>query len=151
MSKRNQLMGLARLGALALLAVAGITLTAIPSAASDAITLSQLAGSWQIALYGNTGCGATSMLVNVTLSASGSGSATTTYHSGCGDNTASGLPFTITTLNANGSGTAGLSCGSGCGWVFNIQVSSQKDVFNLVDVDPSNPGNYVQGTAIKQE
>jgi hypothetical protein len=149
MRKRNQLMGLARLAALALVAVAGATLTAIPSEANNGIILSQLAGPWQIALYGNTGCGATSMLVNVTLSASGSGSATTTYHSGCGDNTASGLPFTITALETNGSGTANLSCGNGCGWNFNIQVSAQKDVFK-VDIDPNNPGNYVQGTAIKQ-
>jgi hypothetical protein len=136
MRKRHPLIAPLRLVALALLAVAGITLTAIPSAAAGGITLSELAGNWQITLYGNTGCGA--------------GSATTTYHSGCGDNTASGLPFTIESLASNGSGTANLSCGSGCGWNFNIQVNSQKDVFNLVDVSPANPGNYVQGTAIKQ-
>jgi hypothetical protein len=90
------------------------------------------------------------MLVNVTLNASGSGSATTTYHSGCGDNTASGLPFTIASLTANGSGKANLSCGTDCGWNFSIQVSALHEMFNLVDVDPANPGNYVEGTAVRQ-
>jgi len=31
------------------------------------ITVPELAGSWQMTLIGNTGCGITSMLVNVTL------------------------------------------------------------------------------------
>jgi len=54
-------------------------------------------------------------------------------------------------LSPNGSNIAGLTCGEGCGWQFNIQVAPNLEVFNLVDVDPANPNNYVKGTAIRQE
>jgi hypothetical protein len=50
----------------------------------------------------------------------------------------------------NGSGTAGLSCGTACGWALNIQVSPDRSIFNVVDVSPSSPGNYLQGVAIHQ-
>lgn len=115
-----------------------------------------LAGSWQAALvYSNTGCGPASGLVNFTLDATGStNSATLVFHSGagpgCGDTT-SMQTFTIQTLNSDGSGTANLSCGAGCGWEFNIQVDRHRSTFNLVDVDPANPGNFVAGTAIRQQ
>jgi len=83
------------------------------------------------------------------LNANGSGTANATYHSaGCGDGTARGLPITITSLNSNGSGTANLSCGTGCGFNFSIQVAPDRFTFNLVDV--SDPGNYLEGTAIHQ-
>jgi hypothetical protein len=72
------------------------------------------------------------------------------HTSGCGDIKSTGVPFVIQSLNANGSGTANLSCGSGCGWEFNIQVNHDSTIFNLVDVDPNNPGNYFEGTAIRQ-
>ena len=114
-----------------------------------AITVAQLAGPWQIAVVGNTGCGVSSLLFTGTLNASGTATGTLTGSSaGCGPGSST-QTFTITSLSSNGSGTAGLTCGSGCGWTFSIQVSPNKQVFNLVDVtDPA--GNILAGTAVKQ-
>ncbi len=150
--RKPQLARLAFLVALTLVTLVSVVASAAAEGGKTrpASTLASLEGPWQITLIGNTGCGFTSMLVNVTLNSEGSGSATTTYHSGCGDNTQNSLPFAVQTLNANGSGTANLSCGSGCGWEFNIQVSKNGQIFNLVDVYPENPDNYVEGTAIRQ-
>jgi hypothetical protein len=78
------------------------------------------------------------------------GTATIVSHSQCGDTTTSGLDFNVNSLNANGKGTAGLSCGAGCGWVLTIQVSKNAQVFNLADVEPTNPNNFMAGTAIHQ-
>jgi hypothetical protein len=115
------------------------------------IKLSHLKGPWQMTLTGNTSCGISTNLLNFTLNSKGSGSATMLSHtSGCGDIESTGVPFLIESLNSNGSGTANLSCGSGCGWEFNIQVNHDGTIFNLVDVDPNNPGNYFEGTAIRQ-
>lgn len=150
---------------LVLLSVMCLALLAIPMAKraraahgheGDAIKIRDLAGPWQAALvYSNTGCGPASGLVNFTLDSNGSThSATLVFHSGfgpgCGDSTST-QTFTIQTLNPDGSGTANLSCGSGCGWEFTIQVDRHRSIFNLVDVDPMNPGNFVAGTAIRQE
>jgi hypothetical protein len=131
-----------------------------PSAAADgaavvpstAITRAQLQGHWAATVVGNTGCGLTSMYVTFVLNsaAHGNGTATIVAHGQCGDTTTSGLSFNVTSLNANGKGTAGLTCGAGCGWVLNIQVSKSAQVFNLVDVEPTNPNNYIAGTAIHQ-
>ncbi len=112
-----------------------------------ATQLGQLAGPWQITLAGYTGCGETTLLVNVTLDSSGAGMATYHGHSGCGDDRKR-VPFAINSLNPNGSGTAGLSCGSGCGWNFAIQVDRFGSIFNLVDVTDSN--NYLEGIAVRQ-
>ncbi len=113
------------------------------------ITIASLAGPWQMAIVGNAGCGATSLLFTGTLNSSGEATGTLTASSGCGVNDSSTETFTIKSLNANGSGTANLTCGVGCGWNFSIQVSTNKQVFNLVDVtDPV--ANYLAGTAIKQ-
>jgi hypothetical protein len=138
-------------GALALLLVA--TVAFVPASAQDtkvnpAITVAQLAGPWQIAVVGNTGCGQTSLLFTGTLNAGGQSTGTLIGSSGCGpsDNTQT---FTINSLNADGSGTAGLSCGDDCGWNFTIQVSPNKQVINLVDVTDGD-GNYLAGTAVKQ-
>ncbi len=60
------------------------------------------------------------------------------------------LTFTIQSLSANGSGTAFLSCGTGCGWNLNIQVAHNGQMFNMVDVTTGNPGNFVEGSAIRQ-
>ena len=137
----------------------GITIVAgvIPSAANDqeneqGSAISRLAGNWQLTIFGVTGCGFSSSLVKVTLDASGKGSAVSTYHtSGCGDIPPSGTtPFQIQSLKSDGSGTANLSCGPDCGWNLIIQVAPNREVFNLVDVDPVNPGNYIQGTAVRQ-
>lgn len=115
-------------------------------------TRSALAGKWVATIVGNTGCGFGTMYVTFTLNSAGSGSGTATIvgHAQCGDGTTSGLDFNITSLNANGSGTANLSCGAGCGWDLNIEVARNNQVFNLVDVSPANPNNYIEGTAIKQ-
>jgi hypothetical protein len=110
------------------------------------ITMPQLAGPWQIALVGNTGCGQTSLLFSGSLSASGTAAGTLTGFSGCGSSK-SPQTFTITSLNSQGTGTATLSCGSGCGWTFDIQVAPKGGMFNLVDV--ANGGaNVLAGTAI---
>jgi hypothetical protein len=119
----------------------------VPTATLQPITISQLAGPWQIGIVGNTGCGFSSMLLTVSLSATGTGPATLTGHSGCGD-TVGIQTFTINSLSANGSGTANLTCGPGCGWNFAIQVAPDKQVFNLVDV--TDPLQYLAGTAVKQ-
>jgi hypothetical protein len=121
------------------------------SAARFPITIAQLAGPWTVSLIGNTGCGWTSLLVTFTLGSGGHGTATYQSHtSGCSDGTTGDVQFVVQTMNANGSGTANLSCGPSCGWEFNIQVAPTREIFNLVDVDPANPGNYLQGTAIRQ-
>ena len=69
---------------------------------------------------------------------------------GCGDSILTGQTFTIQSLNPDGSGTAGLTCGINCGWVFRIQVARDDDIFNMVDVEPTNSGNFVEGSAIRQ-
>jgi hypothetical protein len=53
------------------------------------------------------------------------------------------------TINPNGTATGNLTCGLGCGWNLNIQMSPDRDSFNLVDVDPANPGNFISGVAIR--
>ena len=139
-------------GAFALLLIATIAFVPAVTLAQDAqvapeITVAQLAGSWQIAVVGNTGCGQTSLLFTGTLDAGGQSTGTLIGNSGCGpsNNTQT---FTISSLNANRSGTAGLSCGVDCGWNFTIQVSLNKQVINLVDITDAN--NYLAGTAVKQ-
>jgi hypothetical protein len=103
-------------------------------------------------IIGQTGCGFGTTLYTFTLNASGSSSNVTgIYHTaGCGDGTSSGNMFTIQSLNADGSGTANLTCGTGCGWNLNIQVSPDRSKFNVIDVSPANPGNFIEGVAIHQ-
>jgi hypothetical protein len=129
-----------------------------PSAnAAENITIGELQGKWQATLlWSNSGCGPMSGLLNFTFGTNGTTStATLTTNSGktsaglCGPSTST-QSFTVQSLKPNGSGTAGLTCGEGCGWQFNIQVAPNVSIFNLVDVDPANPGNYVEGTAIRQ-
>jgi hypothetical protein len=128
---------------------------AVPSANAEDITIAQLKGKWQAALlWSSSGCGAMSGLLNFTFGTNGTTStATLTVNSGtghgCGPKTST-QNFTVHSLNPNGSGIAGLTCGEGCGWQFNIQVAPNLEIFNLVDVDPNNPNNYVEGTAIRQ-
>jgi hypothetical protein len=116
------------------------------------ITKADLSGAWQVSLVlANSGCGPMSVLVNFTLNSTGSATnATLVSHGSCGDSTVTGQTFTITSLNSNGSGMAGLSCGASCGWTFNIQVTPDRSVFNLVDVASANPGNFLGGVAIHQ-
>ena len=141
----------ARLTVAIALSVVALLAVAQRSKATGTITKADLSGPWAMTLIGNTGCGMSTMYVTFTLSTAGSGSATITSHSsGCGDSTSTAEPFTINTLSVNGSGTANLSCGAGCGWNLDIQVSSDRSIFNVVDVSPVNPGNFLQGVAIHQ-
>jgi hypothetical protein len=123
-----------------------------PSSATGNIVKADLLGAWQMTIVGQTGCGFGTTLYTFTLNASGSSSNVTgTYHTaGCGDGTSSGNMFTIQSLNADGSGTANLTCGTGCGWNLNIQVSPDRSKFNVIDVSPANPGNFIEGVAIHQ-
>jgi hypothetical protein len=119
------------------------------SKATGVISKGDLAGAWQATLVGDTGCGASTILVNFVLSPSGTGPATLKGHSGCGNTTTTGQTFTITSLNSNGSGTAGVSCGAACGFTFTIQVSPDRAIFNMVDLTDPIP-NALQGVAIHQ-
>jgi hypothetical protein len=120
-----------------------------------AVTVAQLAGSWTVALVGNTGCGIGTILAEVTLDSNGTGTSTNTYNNastnpGCGPVTATGQSFVINSLSPSGSGTASLSCGASCGWTLNIQVAPAKTptIFNLVDV--TKPDNFLAGTAVRK-
>lgn len=129
--------------------VAGMLVTQPSSATIGVIGKADLAGPWQIALSGFTGCGQSSILVTVMLDRTGVGTnAEVTLHGGCGDSVLTDQTFQVLTMGANGSGTANLSCGVGCGWNFNIQVSPDRSIFNLVDVDVANPDNYLSGIAV---
>lgn len=113
--------------------------------AQPTITIAQLAGPWEIALVGNRRFGATCLLFTGTLNSNGHANGTLTMGNGCDVDVQSAETFDVKTLNHNCSGTAGLSCGSGCGWNFYIQVSPQRQVFNLADVtDPV--ANYLAGS-----
>jgi hypothetical protein len=120
--------------------------------AKEPLSVAHLAGPWQAALvWSGSGCGPASGLVNFTLDSNGTtNSARLDFHGACGNSITNNQTFTVQTLNLDGSGTAGLSCGVGCGWEFNIQVDRDRNIFNLTDVDPANPGNFVAGTAIRQ-
>ncbi len=138
---------------LCLAAIGSVMRFTMPVAAQTTLGgVARLEGHWQATLiWSGSGCGPMSGLVSFSLDRTGStNGAVLITHGACGDNVLYGQSFTIGSLNPNGSGTAGLSCGPGCGWNFNIQVSRDGQVFNLVDVAPENPGNYVAGTAIRQ-
>jgi hypothetical protein len=146
----------ARLALLAALLLASVASLGIFSAAQEAtrptaapITISQLAGPWQIALVGFTGCAQSALLFSGSLNASGQAVGTLVgSSSGCKPGSST-QTFTINTLNANGSGTAGLTCGPSCGWGFNIQVAPNRQVFNLVDM-VNSPGDVLAGTGVRQ-
>lgn len=119
------------------------------SAATNAITVAQLAGPWQVAVSGNTGCGVTSILYNGKLDNTGKSTGTMTFSSaGCGVSTST-QTFNILSMSGSGSGTVGLTCGSGCGFIFTFQASKNKQVINLVDVSDGGT-NVLAGTAVKQ-
>ncbi len=128
--------------------VAAFVFLTKPMRATGNIVKSDLVGNWQIALRGNTGCGFQSMLAKVTMNTAGVGVGSLQTHGQCGDFNLANQTFTVASLNPNGSGKASLSCGAGCGWGFDIQVSPDRSRFNLVDVNPGNPGNYVEGEGV---
>ncbi len=91
-------------------------------------------------------------VVNFTLDQSGvDHKATLRTHGVCGNNETTET-FKIDSLNPDGSGMAGLTCnnGVGCGWVLTIQVDRRNTIFNMADIERTNPGNFVAGTAIRQ-
>ena len=139
----------AAVGALSVLASAAVV---TPSEASiGKVSKGDLSGAWQMTLVGNTGCGLTAYLVNFTLDGNGLATdATITTHAQCGDNVLSGQTFQVQSMSSNGSGSANLSCGPSCGFQLRIQVSPDRGMFNVVDVAPENPGNYLAGTAVHQ-
>ncbi len=107
-----------------------------------------LYGPWVATLSGVTGCGPTAMHVAVRMNNAGTGTATVTMHGQCGNSVLTDQTFKVLTLNSNGTGTANLTCGAGCGWNLRIQVAPDRQIMNLVDVDPVNPGNYLSGVAV---
>jgi len=138
---------------LCLVGIFSLTKLAKPVAAQNLPAgVARLAGSWQATLiWSGSGCGPMSGLLNFTLDSSGTtNTAVLTEHGACGDNILTGQTFTILSLNSNGSGTANLSCGPDCGWNLDIQVARRGQIFNIVDVSTANPGNYVEGSAIRQ-
>jgi hypothetical protein len=149
MNTNRKSMRTAVLGLLLVVTVASLVVAGAAENVKPAITIAQLAGPWQIALVGFTGCGQTAMLFTGTLNSSGAAEGTLTGSSGGCAASSNTETFTITSLEPNGSGTASLSCGSGCGWGFNIQVAASKQVFNLVDV-VNSPGDVLAGSAVKQ-
>ena len=137
-----------RMAAVAAVAIAATAAPVIASAGVGYIAYPDLAGNWSATLSGFTGCGSSAMLVSFNLNAAGVGTATLTTHGSCGDSVASGQTFKVTGLNINGTGTANLTCGVGCGWNLRLQVSPDRQIMNLIDVDPVNPGNYIAGVAV---
>jgi len=131
-------------------AAAGAAILSTIAAIQPSHAATSLAGPWQMAISGNTGCGLTTMLVDVTLNASGFGNnATITMHGSCGDSVITGQTFQILSISGR-TAKANLSCGAGCGWNLDVQIEPKYTSFNLVDVDPVNPGNYIAGTAIRR-
>jgi hypothetical protein len=112
------------------------------------ITHADLTGQWVATLVGFTGCGQHAMHVSINMNNAGSGAATITNHGQCGNSVLTGQSFKIISMNSNGTGTAGLTCGTGCGWTLRFQVSPDRTIMNLVDVDPINPNNFLAGVAV---
>src|ERR1035438_3978272 len=75
----------ARLAVLAVLLLATVgsvvTLSSAQERVKPAITFAQLAGPWQIAIVGNTGCGVSSLVFTGTLNASGTAVGDLTFSS----------------------------------------------------------------------
>lgn len=138
---RSALMAAAFAGSLAALPTASM-------AGVGQVTPSDLYGNWVATLQGLTGCGHSAMHVAINMNASGTGTATLTTHGQCGNTVLPGQTFKILTLDTNGTGTANLTCGPGCGWNLRVQVSPDRTVMNLIDVDRANPGNFIAGVAV---
>jgi len=117
---------------------------------TPALTLSSMRGSWTAALSGFHGCGEATEYWEFTLNELGQG--TQSVHSshtrGCGDSTASGYWVELQTLNPDGTGFIGFQCGDGCGFWFSIQVSRNREMFNMSAEHVG--GNYLAGVAVRQ-
>ncbi len=117
------------------------------------VTSSQLLGNWQASLVIDGGCGLGTKLVDFNLNSINSGgfaSGTATAHystPGCGKNVQTGVIEVNPDQYGPGSGTAILVFGAS-EFIFQIQASANGQVMNLVDI--SGPGNYDEGSAIRQ-
>jgi len=128
----------------------GVAAAATLAMAQPSHAATSLSGPWQMAITGNTGCGLTSMLVDVNLDASGFGNnAVIKSHGQCGNSVVTGQTFQILSITGR-TAKANLSCGPGCGWNLDVQIAPGYAVFNLVDVDPANPNNFIAGTAVRR-
>jgi hypothetical protein len=108
--------------------------------------VANLAGTWQVAIELNGGCGVGSKVVTFTLNTTGTGPASYEANTAeCGPGSGTGT-MTITSLHADGSGIAVLSLN----YVgnFDIQVSPNGQVMNMVEV--ADTGNYDVGTAVRR-
>jgi hypothetical protein len=124
---------------------------AILTSPADNVVTADMKGDWQVTLSGRLAdCRGVSAVATFALNTAGSGEATLTRDTAdCGLLTLT-KTFTILGLNADGSGTASLTCGfSGCPFTFEIQVSPDRSIFNLVTAS-ANPGNFIAGVAIRR-
>jgi hypothetical protein len=121
-----------------------------PTAVAGSVTLKQMQGSWTAALSGVTGCGVSTLSMKFTLDAQGKGTQTssTEHTAACGEIDHSGDFAEIQSLNPDGSGFIAFGCGVGCGFGFTIQVSHNKEIFNMAP--ESVPGNYLAGVAVRR-
>jgi hypothetical protein len=136
--------------AVALLAVAAIAAPLASAADKNAlVTIAQLAGSWKAAINTTADCGTGLHVLVFTLNEKGSATdvADTFNTTECGRGEHTDQTFTITSLSSDGSGTATYS-NAGLPLTLTIQVSPNKDVFNLADT--TDAGQYWGGTAVKQ-
>jgi hypothetical protein len=145
MANGSRFVRIVLLTAFSLLALLG---SAAPSFATGNIVKSDLKGTWQITLRGETGCGAVGMRASITFGTAGSGTGPVEIHGQCGDSTLAGQTFNVATLGKTGEGTATLTCGAGCLWHFEIQVAPDRATFNLANASPLDPGIFLEGTAV---
>jgi hypothetical protein len=138
--------------AVALMTVAAVAAPLVTAAGKNApppVTVAQMAGSWKAAINTNADCGAGVHVLVFTLNDKGSASdvADTFNTTSCGQGENKDQTLTITSLSADGSGTATYS-NAGLPLTLTLQVSPNKDVFNLGDI--TDAGQYWAGTAVKQ-
>jgi hypothetical protein len=111
--------------------------------------VSPLKGIWTATLSGLTGCGDTTLTTTFKLDATGNGTQTSAveHTAGCGD--IDQWTAQVQSLNPDGSGFIAFGCGTGCGFGFYIQVSADKQTFNLGP--QSVTGNFLAGVAIRKK
>ena len=119
--------------------------------AATGFAVSDLQGDWVATFSGFTGCGVSTLIIEFNLDAAGNGTQTLQagHSDGCGDNTYTDRPVGIHFLNPDGRGEIGFDCGPPCGFVFPMQVSRNKQVFNMSA--ESVGGNYLAGSAVKRD
>jgi hypothetical protein len=126
-----------------------VTLVAVAVPNASAVTVADLAGTWQATLFSNASCGVGTQVLVFSLNSSGIATDVQyNYHtSACGTGTDTNQSFTITSLNPDGSGTAQLVI-EGTTTTYNIQANQGGTVFNMADITDKN--QYHQGTALRQ-